>query len=92
MSMKYALYMTTKRTLNKHSTNLLQLSIKFTVENELHEVINFLDLSIHRKDKKADIFNVQETTQTDKYPIALAIHINITIRYYVLNRFYTHIQ
>jgi hypothetical protein len=39
-----------EQTLNKFN-NLLQPSIKFTVEKELHEEINFLDLTIHCKDK-----------------------------------------
>jgi hypothetical protein len=38
-----------EHTLNKF--NKIQLSIKFTIEKELHKSINFLDLTIHRKDR-----------------------------------------
>jgi hypothetical protein len=45
-------YVYTEQTLNEF--NKLQPLIKFTMEKELHEEINFLDLTIHRKDKRLE--------------------------------------
>jgi hypothetical protein len=45
--------------------NKLQPSIKFTIEKELHESINFLDLAIHRKDRNLQFTIYRKLTQTD---------------------------
>jgi hypothetical protein len=41
-----------EKTLNNF--NNIQLSMKFTIEKEQHEKINYLDNTIHRKDKQLE--------------------------------------
>jgi hypothetical protein len=43
----------------------LQPSIVFTMENEISEAINFLDLTIHRKDKNLEFSIYGKPTQTN---------------------------
>jgi hypothetical protein len=54
---------THKKTPNEF--NNLQPSIRFTIEKELHEAINFLHLTIHCKDKKLKFSIYRKPTQTD---------------------------
>jgi hypothetical protein len=53
----------TDHTINEF--NKLQPTIKFTTEKEQQESINFLDLTIHRKDKKLQFLIYRKPTQTD---------------------------
>jgi hypothetical protein len=46
--------------LNKHQTNL-----KFVIEKEQHNSINFLDLTIHRKKTKLEFAIYRQHTQTN---------------------------
>jgi hypothetical protein len=62
--MLMTLYMTkTKQTLKEF--NNWQPSIKFTIRKGLREDINFLNLTIHRKDKKLKFSTYRKPTQTD---------------------------
>jgi hypothetical protein len=45
--------------------NKLQPTIKFTIEKELHESVNFLDLTIHREEEKFLFSIYRKPTQTD---------------------------
>jgi hypothetical protein len=45
--------------------NKLQTTIKFTIEKELQESINFLDLTIHREEKRFQLSIYRKPTQTD---------------------------
>jgi hypothetical protein len=45
--------------------NKLQSTKKFTIEKEQHESINFLDLTIHRKDKNLQFSKYRKPTNTD---------------------------
>jgi hypothetical protein len=65
--------------------NRLQPSIKYTIEKELHKEINFLGLTIHRKDKKLRFSIYGKPTQIDIITlIALAIHMNTNHQLYSL--------
>jgi hypothetical protein len=43
----------------------IQPSVKFTIEREQHEIINYLDITIHRKDKKLEFSMYRKPSQTD---------------------------
>jgi hypothetical protein len=61
--------------------NKLQQTIKFTIEKEQQESINFLDIRIHRKDKNLQYSIYRKPTQTDIIiPKTHAIHTNIRNR------------
>jgi hypothetical protein len=45
--------------------NKLQPSIKFTIEKEPHESINFLELTMHRKDRNLQLTIYRKPTRTD---------------------------
>jgi hypothetical protein len=52
-----------EQTLNEFSN--LQPFIKFTIEKELHKIINFLDLTMQCKDKKLEFSVYRKPTQTN---------------------------
>jgi hypothetical protein len=61
-------------TYNRNKTNIHEIlaefnrqatSIKFTIEEEQHNSINFLDLTIHRKRTKLEFGIYRKPTQTD---------------------------
>jgi uncharacterized membrane protein len=60
---KYHFQANMENTLNKF--NKLQPSIKFTIEKELHESLNILDLTIDCKDRNLQFAIYKEPTQTD---------------------------
>jgi hypothetical protein len=43
----------------------MQPSIEFTIEKEQHEKINYLDITVHRKDKGLEFSIHRKPTQTD---------------------------
>jgi hypothetical protein len=45
--------------------NNLQPTLKFTIENEKHKILNFLDLTIHRKKKHLQYSIYRKPTYTD---------------------------
>jgi hypothetical protein len=51
------------QTLNEF--NNIQPSIKFTIEKEQHEKINYSDITIHRKGKRLEFSIYRKLTQTD---------------------------
>jgi hypothetical protein len=51
-----------------HEFNTLQSNINFTIEKEQHESINFLDLTIHCKNKNLQFSIYRKPTQTDIIP------------------------
>jgi hypothetical protein len=53
----------TDETLNEF--NEQQSTIKFTIEMELHNSINFLDFSVHRREKELQFAIYRKPTQTD---------------------------
>jgi hypothetical protein len=55
----------TRQTQNTHSEFIKQPSIKFTIEKELYESIDFLDLTIHHKDRNLQFAMYRKPTQTD---------------------------
>jgi hypothetical protein len=58
--------------------NEKQLTMKFTIENELHNSINFLNLSVHCRGKKLELVIYRKLTQTYIIiPNDFAIHTNI---------------
>jgi hypothetical protein len=59
---------------NKNKTNIektlndfnnIQPSIKFTIEKEKHEKINYLDITIHRKNRQLEFLIYRKPMQTD---------------------------
>jgi hypothetical protein len=81
----------TKQTLDEFDE--LQHFIKLTIEKELHNSINFLDLTIHHEDKNVKFSIYRKPTQTD-----IIIHNSSCYTYeqklssimYLLIRIHTH--
>jgi hypothetical protein len=48
-----------------HEFNNIQPSIKYTIKKEQHEKINYLDITIHHKDKNFEFSIYRKPTQTD---------------------------
>jgi hypothetical protein len=73
--------------------NKLQSSIKFIMEKETHDSINFLDLIIHRKEENMKFTIYRKPTQTDIIIPNSSCHPNEHKRSsisYVLNRLHTY--
>jgi hypothetical protein len=73
----------------------LQPSIKFTTEKESHKEINFLDLTLHRKDEKLDFSIYRKPTQTDIIIPHSSCHPyehKLSGINYLLNRLHTYLK
>jgi hypothetical protein len=64
--------------------NKLQQTIKFTIQKEQQESINFLDIRIHRKDKHLQYSIYRKPTQTDIIIPKKTHAIHMNIRYLAL--------
>jgi hypothetical protein len=73
--------------------NNLQPTLKFSIENKKHKILNFLDLTIHRKKKHLQYSIYREPTYTDIIIPNSSCHPyehKMSGIYYLINRMHTY--